>query len=331
MWKRFLSIISIIFISVVACGCSSVSVDVRYTNGAIIQTIEIVLDKDDIENAGYDYTKVLDGFYKQVWLDDHYNPTGLLPTWLNDAKNNYNTKVEEFFEVTTESESDTEQEKLIREQNKASRSAYKAGYLGYEIARNANGFKMTLAFSNYKYFMFFNNIETTSAKIIDVPFNGNVEKETSFLFIKYEQTTTSLFNGCLDLEVQYGGGTQNVQTLITNIFNSSVAAGATPTTFTAQDVELIFSFTTPYSRLHSNGSVKKSAGKYIHSWIIPIDNTSQEIVFWRTQANTVTWYSLAIGVSVGAVILAISGYLIYVGINKQLKKKRNKKEEGKIN
>lgn len=331
MWKRFLSIICIVFISVVACGCSSVSVDVRYVNGAIIQTIDVVLDKEEIETAGYDYNKVLDGFYKQVLLGNHYNPTGLLPSWLDEAKTNYNNKVEETFEVTAESESDTEQEKIIREQNKASRTEYKTGYLGYEIARNDTGFKVTLAFSNYKYFMFFNNIETVSSKIIDVPFNGTVEKKTSFLFIEYVQTTTSLFDGCLNLEVQYGGGRQNIQTLISNIFASSVASGTTPTPFAAEDVELRFSFTTPYRRLHSNGSVKKSDGKYIHSWIIPIDSTDQEIVFWRTQANTTMWYVVAIGASVGLVILAIGGCLIYKGINKHLDKKRNKKEEGKIN
>lgn len=85
----------------------------------------------------------------------------------------------------------------------------------------------------------------------------------------------------------------------------------------AEDVSLLYSFTTPYERLHSVGAtVKQTASGVTHTW--HLDDLASTIQVFRQTANQTTWYLVALGVSIIGAIVA----LIVLTIIKEVKKKK---------
>ena len=78
----------------------------------------------------------------------------------------------------------------------------------------------------------------------------------------------------------------------------------------------MFSFSTPYKRVYSDGVFSQTHEGYTHTW--QLENINSPIKLWRNYANQLPWYILAGGaVIIGTVIAFVVVWFIQ-------KVKRNK-------
>lgn len=85
----------------------------------------------------------------------------------------------------------------------------------------------------------------------------------------------------------------------------------------------VFSFTTPYSRLHSDGEITRTQDGYTHTWAWENDIDGQIKVF-RNYANQVVYYGIAL--IVGGILMAVAIVLSIVK-NRKSKKPIEEKAE----
>ena len=93
MSKKFIIFTLILSLCLVFTGCANVTTSVNWINGAIVEEINIQLDKDIIIHHGYNYEGIVADLY-EVKND---KPSGLLWDWLQEAKSNYVSKVYSVF------------------------------------------------------------------------------------------------------------------------------------------------------------------------------------------------------------------------------------------
>ena len=293
--KKFIIFTLILSLCLVFTGCANVTTSVNWINGAIVEEINIQLDKDIIIHHGYNYEGIVADLY-EVKND---KPSGLLWDWLQEAKSNYVSKVYSVFAGNDE--------KIIEYLN--------FGLIDSGISPTSDGFTLYLTFSHFDYFMFFNNMELKPGQthIIDVPFNGEVTKQDDDLTSAYIQTSTTLFAGCLEKTVNG----VNIVDKIKDIFASNLYV-ATPIEFDVSEVDLTYKFITPYRRLHSDGKVSKIDNKYEHTWQIDILDSDQEIHFYRVSANSIVWYLGALGITV---LFLVIGTVVAVIIERKKRRK----------
>lgn len=297
MSKKIFIFAIIILSSIILTGCANITTTVNWIDGAIVEEIGIKLDKDIISHHGYNY----EGIIKDLYDVKEGVAQGLLVDWLKEAKANYVAKVYEYFSGKDE---------LIIEY-------LNFGLIDSGITPTSDGFTMSLTFSHFNYFMFFNDMELKIGEthIIDVPFNGDVQKQEDDLTSAYIQTTTTLFAGCLNKTVDG----VNIVDKIKAIFADNVKVGVTtPISFDLEDVDLVYTFITPYRRLHSDGEVQKVNNKYEHTWEIDITNTDQEIHFYRVSANSTVWYLSALCITL---IFLVLGTVVAIVIDRKKRRK----------
>ena len=295
MSKKFIIFTLILSLCLVFTGCANVTTSVNWINGAIVEEINIQLDKDIIIHHGYNYEAIVADLY-EVKND---KPRGLLWDWLQEAKSNYVSKVYSVFAGNDE--------KIIEYLN--------FGLIDSGISPTSDGFTLYLTFSHFDYFMFFNDMELKPGEthIIDVPFNGEVTKQDDDLTSAYIQTSTTLFAGCLEKTVNG----VNIVDKIKEIFANNKKVDTT-LEFDVSKVDLTYKFITPYRRLHSDGDVSKIDNKYEHTWQIDILDSDQEIHFYRVSANSIVWYLGALGITV---LFLVIGTVVAVIIERKKRRK----------
>ncbi len=292
-------------VGVLLSGCVTVTNTVNYveTSGGvfIVQQVDINLDKAQIEENGYDYSKIISEIYR-----DELQPTGVLYSLVRKIRSDYTTRVTETF---------AEHETL--------KNQYLSGLLETVITKTDTGFSVYLSFSDVRYFLFFNKV-TSGNKLIDVPFGGSITTDENFLITSYLQTVVNPFNLWWNETISYKGVETDFKDALTDIFENNKSGDEK--SYEIGDINLIFNFISPYKRLHSNAdSITKSNGKYVHSWNIDPNKIDEEVVFFRTSANTGVWYLIALGL---AIIFVLLGTVLYLFI-KILKKDRKKLNERK--
>lgn len=151
-------------------------------------------------------------------------------------------------------------------------------------------------------------LESYKSLMDDIPLSSNLKVERNAFISKFIQTSNPLY---------YNGE----EPKFLEDFNS-VPAGTTlvdylqtVTGLEANKLNAIFNFSTPYNRVHSNGTVTQTKNGYTHSW--KIDNVDSSVVFYRISARPIMWYVLAIGIGV---IVVVVGIVIGIVINKHKKK-----------
>lgn len=293
------------FVGLFLSGCATITNTVNYvktSNGVcIVQQIDISLNKKQIQENGYDYNKIMSEIYR-----DELQPTGVLYSLVKKIRTDYSTRVSETF---------AEHETL--------KNQYLSGFIETVISKTDIGFSIYLSFSDVRYFLFFNKV-TSGDKLIDVPFGGSITTDKEFFVTSYLQTVINPFNTWWDQTISYKGTETDFKTAIADIFESNKLEDAK--NYELSNINLIFKFISPYKRLHSNAdSITKSNGKYVHSWVIDPDNIDEEVVFFRTSANTGIWYLIALG---GAIIFVLIGTTLYL-LAKIFKKDRKKINERK--
>jgi len=151
-----------------------------------------------------------------------------------------------------------------------------------------------------------NNVVISSEykSLVDIPMGGQLTEENTAFIKKYIQTFKPFYyNGeeakFLEDSITAGGITagQKLSTVLSE-----------KTGFSEDSIKKVFSFTTPYKRVHSNGSCTHTEDGYTHTWTLNKTGDSCEV--WRTFANQPMWYVLA-GL-LGIAIFALGALVIFV-------------------
>lgn len=140
----------------------------------------------------------------------------------------------------------------------------------------------------------------------DIPLSSELKKEQNAFIIKLLQTSHPFY---------YNGEEPKFLEDFTR-GSLSVSAGTTIkqhltdiTGLSEQDIEMIFNFTTPYNRVHSNGVITQTKGGYTHSW--KLGDVNGSVIFYRLSARPIMWYALAIGISLLVIVFGlITGVII---------------------
>ncbi len=179
--------------------------------------------------------------------------------------------------------------------------------------------------SAYKYDTETNNIIVDKdfySTLIDTPIMVlDNSTENSFFATKMVETCSPFFYNKEEPKLLAQYKTYSAGTSIVDVAKSELG-------LSDEVAKYAFSFTTPYSRLHSNGEISRTENGYTHTWEWENDIGGQIKVF-RNYANQVVYYGIALIVGGGLMAVAI---ILSVVNNKKNKKPilenvENKKED----
>ena len=97
---------------------------------------------------------------------------------------------------------------------------------------------------------------------------------------------------------------------------SIVEVAKTELGLTDEEASFVFSFTTPYSRVHSNGTIESVENGTKHTWTF--DNIDGQATIYRNYANQIVYYLIAIGVGVAVMLVAVVLSFIKAGKDKKI-------------
>ncbi len=151
----------------------------------------------------------------------------------------------------------------------------------------------------------------------DIPLSSKLEKEEGTFLAKYIQVANPLYYNGEEPKFLYDYPVVAVSKGAT--LKEYILKVLDPEGINRENLEnelnIIFNFTTPYDRVHSNGNIAQNGNSYTHSWVLGgVDST---ITFYRNMARPIWWY--VIGIAVGFLIIIIG--LIIATIIKNHKKK----------
>lgn len=326
-FKKVILCILLFFMCVTMFGCANVNLSTRITSDGVIESkLNIKIDKDSSLASAKVYPVVLE-YFKQ--LENQY-AINLVELYSNV----YDFEALDTSEDKSMYDEFQEQFNYIYQQNISKYLISKEESITNECKHDSTNKIITITKkfgSIYAYLMYFYpsafeyNAESNKVVIsdsyksmIDVPMGGGFKEDENLFITKYIQTSIPFYyNGEEPKFFEDTSYATAGQTLVSALENN--------TSLTEEQVKLMFNFSTPYKRVHSNGSVKLTDKGYTHTWqLSSLDDT---ITIWRTYANYVPWYILA-GVA-GILIFGI-GTIIIVIINNH-KKRQGMKALNKIN
>jgi|GEM_PF-3298011 len=326
MLKRCMASFMLILCCIFLFGCSTVTSGVRLyvqEDGSLVveQSVKVEFDKSLIVEAGYDYELITEEVYF-IAVD-----------YLDSFHYEYNSRKEEFL-------TNPKKQKFFR--------LFSSNY-NEDIIRSDDGFYVYRQFASIYDFLLYNNYEMlyvgcphcgnkiaeTEAdaefvskclncnedtngdfeyflqqRIVDFPFVGEITTKEGNFATTYSQEILTTYKDLLDLVNREN---EPLVGKLEYLFSRGTMD------FTLDDVDLKFQYTTPYSRVHSNGKVTRSKGVYVHTW--DIDDLSQTIILYRASANTSTWYLLALVTSVGLCIILV----VFAAVKQKLYDKSKEK------
>lgn len=327
-FKRIVLCIFVLFLCLTTFGCANVNLNTRINSSGVIETkINIKMTNTGNASESTVYSIVRE-YFKQ--LEKQY-----VVNLVNLYTNVYN------FDELDDTQDKTKYDDLYEKFD----YIYKENINKFLISKSENfsdEFKhdpinktivITKQFGSiYAYLMYFypsafvydaniNNVVISNdyRSMVDVPMGGDFKENDSLFITKYVQSCTPFYyNG--SEPVFFENTTTGIvagQTLISVLSEE--------TNLSENEVALMFNFTTPYKRVHSDGTVTLTSNGYTHSW--KLNSLGDNITIWRSYANYVPWYVLA-GV-IGILTFVIGA--IVVAIVKNIKKKQGMKALKKIN
>ena len=343
MFKKIIVCLLIFVVSVCTFGCASANLSVRYIDGAMIQEVSITIDQSVViayKNKGVNIVdKVADvlGAYnadmEQTFLD-------VSNEWLESNSAVLQYHADAYRKTTGVTEMKIQDNKIHLSKNFGSIYAY-------------------LFFNNP--YLFEYNEETDTLKLtqnmlVDVPMDSTFEKLDQGMITKYVETAQPLLQNNAEPTFKRdwymtksagAGGTygreygiiERDEQISQRVAGYTVAGYATSLegatfqdvlkavftggeNYTIADAGLKYQYKTPYNRVHSNGTVTKENGYFVHTW--NLDAFDDTIQIYRSYANTTWWYVAILGIS-----FVVVGVLLAVGLI--LRNKKKKKEEAEKN
>lgn len=310
--KKWILCIFTFLISLTMFGCAKVNFETRLTSGGAITTkVDIKLDGFSTAQNAHIYD-ILNCYIDQ--LDKAYR-TRLIELYSN---------VYDFeeLEITTEKDKylyilgQYPSRYLIQDTDDINQSGEKNSV----ITINKN-FASIYAYVLYSYPSAFDYDEEKKAVVIvdsyqsmvDVPFGGTFTEDESLFVTKYIQSCHPLYRDGNPPVFLEDVKIPNINDIKAGDTLTQVLSDATG--YTEEEVDMVFNFSTPYRRMHSNGEISQTENGYTHTW--KLNGVDSKITFWRTYANSPAWYITA--VAAGLLVLVV-GCIVVVII--KIKRKR---------
>lgn len=303
--KKVLLCICLLFVCIMSFGCSTVTAHTTLkSNGAIVASFDIDLsemptDRRKVYQVVKEYYHQLDKAYEENILSLFSNLYSGVDSFVNDtstasklsyiAARNSSYLVSDTTQIPTD---DNLGECKFIYLEKTFASIY--AYLFYFYP---NAFEYNAELNKVK-------VKNDYNSLVDIPFNSTYEEESGLFVDKMIQTCNPFYYNGKEPEFLYG------KTIIGSGLTLTVAAGDKLTDKLAEaiglsspeDVELIFSFSTPYKRVCSDGVFSQTQEGYTHTW--QLENVNSTIKLWRNYANYLPWYVVAGGAVVLGTIIA---------------------------
>ena len=322
-FKRIILCLFVFLMCLASFGCSNISLNTKITSSGIIQTKLNIQIKNSGNASEATVYSIVAEYFKQ--LENQY-----IVNLVDLYSNVYD------FDAMGESEgkiySDIEKFDYIYAQNinkfLISKSADDCKHdpvnktiIITKQFRSIYAYLMYFYPSAFKYNEEINNVVISDEyrSMIDVPMGGKFEEYENLFITKYIQTATPFYyNG--EEPYFFSGTTSGItarQTLVSVLVDR--------TGLSEEQVKLMFSFSTPYKRVHSDGTTTLTSSGYTHTWTL--SNLGENIKLWRNYANYVPWYVLAGALGV---LIFVIGAIVIVIINK-IKKAKGMRALNKIN
>lgn len=151
------------------------------------------------------------------------------------------------------------------------------------------------------------------SRIVDFPFSGEVTTEEKNFYTEYSQEILTTYKDLLSI-------TNKNNDPLVGKFEYMFSNGSA--SYSLDDVKLKFQFITPYSRVHSNGTVKRSGGYFVHTW--DIGDIGGSVILYRDSANISAWYIVALTVSIGITLVLLLFGVVKNKMYENAKKKAKK-------
>jgi len=147
--------------------------------------------------------------------------------------------------------------------------------------------------------------------MIDVPLSNGLQEDEYIFFNKYIQTCQPFMYDGEEPKFLYDNllYTMTKGQTIKDYLESR-------TTLTSEELELIFNFSTPYRRLHSDGTFSTTDDGYTHTWVL--GDVQNEVTFWRNYPKTIPFYVVSV---VCGISILIFGSILILIVNEVKKKK----------
>jgi len=281
--KSFLTkllLIIIVFITAIAfTGCAKVSYSfIRFDDNTILQQLKVELDSDDIESHNASITEIKE--YIEDYVENYHN----------QMISNYNFNLRQLSIHHEYRQYITYLQSAVQ---------YSTEWLGNTFYYNLQ-FK-SVADDNYVYIPAENiyYFYYTGEFVYSDDDEDEIVIENELFTRCKKQTITTSFDGSLCDSIE--------QNFLTKFGGYG---------FTLSDVAYIYNYGQKYGRLHSDADkIYYDNGVYVHSW--NLSDKAQEITLYRTYANQVPWYILA-------VIIGLLVAIVFVVVGVINSKKRNK-------
>lgn len=319
-FKKILLSLVLLFACIFSCACSQVTYSTTLkSNGAVIQTIDI--DLKELKSDKLTVYLILKQYYDQLeaaYIDNVVSLFGNVYAD-NEAFSKDADKSSKFHFII-------ERNLHLEKQETSQLDNDNFNFVYY-----SNTFPSVYAYIMYfcpSAFVYDADLDRVRIaddynSLIDIPLNSTFEEQEGLFYNSYVQTCNPFYYNNKEPEFLYddtivgaGISVAKGQTLV------EVLAAATGKT--QEDVKLIFNFSTPYKRVHSDGSVSIGGNGNTHTW--QLSGVDATVKLWRNYANQTPWYIFAGGGTLLAVVVA----LIVLSIIKSIKKKRGLRALRKI-
>ena len=326
IFKKIFVVLCLVFVGFSLCGCAQVDYNVilRKSENQLYVDVVVNIDLTDLTESYRDevyrglriYYRQLDKKYEETLVDYFSNVYDFDSMAITDGEGNespYSEK-DKFDYIIRERPNFN-----IGKPRKDSAEDVEIVTAPYKKLRIEKRFLSVYAFIMYfnptKAFVYDEEkndvvISDSYKSLVDIPVAGQFSEEDGLIVNRYVQTCSPFY---YDMEEPKFLESSNVYHTIEG--ETLIEYFERNTHMSREDVELIFNFSTPYRRLHSDGTMTKTANGYTHTWTLgSIDST---VKMWRNYANYPFWYVFA-GV-VGITVLVVG--LVVIGITNSKKKK----------
>ena len=313
---RVFLMLLVLLVCVMVGGCS-VQYNVRLTDGGIVQS-ELYFDLTGLEQEKIDnVNKYVKAYFRQLENAYKENLVSLFSNIYNfdkkkDENGNELSLIKKYKYIITRNMhlldgDDVDKDRAYEEFNKGKKFVITKTYASiyaYMLYLNPSAFEYD---ADKKKIIMVDEYNS----LIDVPISSNELKKESNLFEdKYIQTCSPfLYNG---EEPKFLTDDETLEISKDATLESVLLEKCE---LTQEQVELIFKFTSPYQRLHSNGQIEQTEKGFTHTW--SLGSVNEKVTFTRIYADHTMWYVTAAGAGVVCILI---GLIVAVFMHKHNKK-----------
>ncbi len=332
MKKKFLFSLIMCLCLVLFVGCAKVDASVTYVeqNGQalVVQALDVTLDRDVIENAGYDFDSTLSQLtaYAEQFMQEREQEYSWFLKEIVENETKYAKSINSYFYDAARTFTYLNNYRISETTKRTKQGEV---VTGFRIQKEFGNIYAFMVFNGYNMFYtgcpqcksevsideelwayneghYISNDYTCPScqqlqtdykhyfenRLVDIPLQGDLSVQNSSFVTEYLQECKTMFHNIESLKFRNGDR-------LIDRFAGVFRGGSKD--FNLEDASLVYKFITPYKRVHSNGQVSKQDGMYVHTWNITDPDVS--IFISRKTTNSTMWYVVSLASAIGFVVV----------------------------